>query len=398
MIRANDFERLGLLVPELADRAHPDAQAYALAYVERYRGDVLHLEQEWAFLAAALVQAWQQEAYDVVVALAAGLALPAGRLSNLAEAEAILRLGVEASRRAENWPQLARFLNRLSGLLLARGSYQEGWRLWSSSLELAQPAACSLGLWEPLSSFAYIADAYLTDRLGVRAADARFIQTIHAACQSDEPENQIVALFVRGFYARLVGDTDQARADLSRCLRGLALQASATPAAPHHQLLTFVAQAELARAQGDYTRSQACAETAIALAQVFSDRYTVAALLIDQGLFIWRQGQVADLFPTYQRLRVLACQAEAPRVGYYSRLLQQHLPERSFNGLDEPLSEREREVLELVGAGFSNQEIARRLVITPGTVKKHLEHIYIKLDVHSRTAALARARDLNLLA
>jgi len=45
------------------------------------------------------------------------------------------------------------------------------------------------------------------------------------------------------------------------------------------------------------------------------------------------------------------------------------------------------EVLQLVAAGLSNQEIAGRLVITPGTVKKHLEHVYSKLDVHSRTSA-----------
>ena len=43
-----------------------------------------------------------------------------------------------------------------------------------------------------------------------------------------------------------------------------------------------------------------------------------------------------------------------------------------------------------VADGLSNTEIARRLWIEPGTVRKHLEHIYEKLDVQSRTAALAR--------
>src|SRR5262249_34869395 len=60
------------------------------------------------------------------------------------------------------------------------------------------------------------------------------------------------------------------------------------------------------------------------------------------------------------------------------------------------LSEREAEVLRLVAAGLANREIACRLVVTPGTVKKHLEHIYGKLDVHSRTAALAKARALGI--
>ena len=57
---------------------------------------------------------------------------------------------------------------------------------------------------------------------------------------------------------------------------------------------------------------------------------------------------------------------------------------------DGTLSPRENEVLDLVAAGASNASIAERLWISPGTVKKHLEHIYLKLDVGSRTAALAQ--------
>lgn len=54
------------------------------------------------------------------------------------------------------------------------------------------------------------------------------------------------------------------------------------------------------------------------------------------------------------------------------------------------LSSREKEVMDLVAAGATNAEIAERLWISPGTVRKHLEHIYLKLDVGSRTAALSR--------
>ena len=63
----------------------------------------------------------------------------------------------------------------------------------------------------------------------------------------------------------------------------------------------------------------------------------------------------------------------------------------------EALSEREREVLRLVAAGLSNQETAVHLSITAGAVKKHLSNIYGKLGVSSRTQALARARELDLL-
>jgi ATP/maltotriose-dependent transcriptional regulator MalT len=65
--------------------------------------------------------------------------------------------------------------------------------------------------------------------------------------------------------------------------------------------------------------------------------------------------------------------------------------------LPEPLTERELEVLILIEAGKSNRRIAQELFVTTGTVKTHIRSIYRKLDAHSRTQALVRARELNLL-
>jgi LuxR family maltose regulon positive regulatory protein len=64
--------------------------------------------------------------------------------------------------------------------------------------------------------------------------------------------------------------------------------------------------------------------------------------------------------------------------------------------LVEPLSARETEVLQLITAGCSNQEIADRLIISVATVRKHVENIHGKLGVQSRTQAAARARELGL--
>jgi LuxR family maltose regulon positive regulatory protein len=72
-------------------------------------------------------------------------------------------------------------------------------------------------------------------------------------------------------------------------------------------------------------------------------------------------------------------------------------PDGTVHLLLEPLTEREEEILELLAQGKSNQEIADALVLAVGTVKKHLNNVYGKLNVHSRTAAVARARDLGLL-
>lgn len=65
--------------------------------------------------------------------------------------------------------------------------------------------------------------------------------------------------------------------------------------------------------------------------------------------------------------------------------------------LMEPLSERELEVLHLIAEGLSNMEIAQRLYLSINTVKGHTRNIYGKLQVNSRTQAVARARTLAIL-
>ena len=56
-----------------------------------------------------------------------------------------------------------------------------------------------------------------------------------------------------------------------------------------------------------------------------------------------------------------------------------------------PLTPRHQELLRLVAAGHTNAQIARRLGISERTVRTHLENIYRRLDVSSRTAAVTRA-------
>jgi LuxR family maltose regulon positive regulatory protein len=62
----------------------------------------------------------------------------------------------------------------------------------------------------------------------------------------------------------------------------------------------------------------------------------------------------------------------------------------------EPLTERELEVLGLIADGASNREIAERLIITVGTVKRHINNLFGKLGVRSRTQAISAARTLGL--
>jgi len=78
-----------------------------------------------------------------------------------------------------------------------------------------------------------------------------------------------------------------------------------------------------------------------------------------------------------------------PAVDYRSNAASASIPE--------PLTERELEVLGLIAEGDSNQEIARKLVVTLATVKTHVNHIFGKLGAESRVQVVARARANGLL-
>ena len=88
--------------------------------------------------------------------------------------------------------------------------------------------------------------------------------------------------------------------------------------------------------------------------------------------------------------------------GFVDRLIEfarssSYRQDRVIQPLVEPLSERELEVLALIASGLSNSDIAQKLYITVGTVKRHINNIYGKLDVASRTQAIVKARELRLI-
>jgi LuxR family maltose regulon positive regulatory protein len=66
-------------------------------------------------------------------------------------------------------------------------------------------------------------------------------------------------------------------------------------------------------------------------------------------------------------------------------------------GLIEPLSERELAVLRLLGTDLDGPEIARELTVSLNTVRTHTSHIYAKLGVNNRRAAVRTAEQLGLL-
>ena len=394
----DDLTRLELLLPVYVRPDRRELQAYVLAFVEYYKDDVLQLEHEWKLLHATLLWMWQRAEYAQMVRLVAALTCSISRMCTLAEARQILRMGIDASRSMQDSKYLTMFLSRLGCIYFSHGRYWQGRRLWYEALRLAESTRCPGGFWEPLSSFAYVVDI-----LGSYSASQQFAEMIFSTHQSDDVESVCVALFARGLYARLMNDSEQAYSDFSCCLQYMS-SSIPTSSCTSRKLFMLAVQTELARTRGEYTRSQQYAESAISLARVFSDHYTLAALLMDQGLFTCVQGQIADMYATVVHLREFAQHIDAPHVSTCRRFLEHRLTRLLPASCDvsaitphEALSTREIEVLQLVAKGLSNHDIANQLVVTRGTVKKHLEHIYNKLDVRSRTAALAKAKMQGIL-
>jgi DNA-binding NarL/FixJ family response regulator len=83
-----------------------------------------------------------------------------------------------------------------------------------------------------------------------------------------------------------------------------------------------------------------------------------------------------------------------------SRLVASYVqrpPTQAPSGRLDPLSDRERDVLALMGAGRSNPEIAAELFISLATVKSHVRHILAKLDLRDRAQAIVLAHECGLV-
>lgn len=376
-----------------------DVREYALAYVEHCGGDVPLLERERETLLAALEEAWQAERYEQVVRLVAGLAYLAGRLDNHCAATRLLQRGIYACKRVQDEQALRYFQSCLSGLLWSAGDYERASRIWQESFTGSNAPGY---LWEPLRNVVYIVDI-----VGANGAVGDFASTLLVGRGHENTGSMALALFIRAFYARLAGDLEAAHDNLSSCQQALAGQDGGV--SRYKPFFEILVQAELARVRGDYACSRVYADAAITLAQAFCDPYTVAVLLWDQALFSYLHGKQDDLSSLTQHLAEVTRPLGAPHVRRWNTFLQKLHGQRTLTPIgegrekqrgiwpNEPLSRSEGEVLRLLAEGFSNQEIGASLFIAVGTVKKHIEHIYGKLDVHSRTQAVARARGLGLL-
>ncbi len=156
------------------------------------------------------------------------------------------------------------------------------------------------------------------------------------------------------------------------------------------RLKAMILQALAHHARGEKEQAVGLLGDALALAEpggfirIFVDEGPPMARLLGEAL---AQG----IAPDYVRRLLAAFPMDEPA----SAEAKTSLTDQSE--LLDPLSERELEVLQLIAEGLTNPEIVSRLYLSLNTVKVHTRNIYSKLNVHSRTQAIARSQELGLL-
>ncbi len=152
-----------------------------------------------------------------------------------------------------------------------------------------------------------------------------------------------------------------------------------------------------------------------------NNRYFLINVSLLKALTYAKQGELETAVPLFQHTLTMAepggyvrlflnCQdASLGRLlhraagngitAVYALTLLQHLDAHATvdKPLPQPLSNRELEVLQYLSKGLTNRAIAEKMVVTINTVKAHARRLYAKLHVNSRTQAVARARELQLL-
>ncbi|MBV5347469.1 helix-turn-helix transcriptional regulator, partial [bacterium] len=151
----------------------------------------------------------------------------------------------------------------------------------------------------------------------------------------------------------------------------------------------LILQASAYHAQGDLPAALLPLQRALALAEPQG----YVRMFLDEGssmLQLLREASAREIMPDYTDKLLAAFEAEKQKSED-----KPDLPPAKL--LIESLSQRESTILQLIAQGLSNREIGERLFLALDTIKGHNRKIFDKLQVQSRTEAIARARELGLL-
>lgn len=377
--------------------------------------DVIRLSREMARAA----REFDDEAY-VAALMRPGFAFRA--LGRIREAEALYRLAWDMSRRQIMPMAMLEAGHGLSRALRDMGRLQEARQIAVETIDLEARLGHPPGRWGNAPAIAHSIDLTLGEpgALAALRADAAAEPNPHYR----QSVHQMIAVWQARFGgAEKAGDVDAelatARADSAearcpRCSAELTVVsaellarigrpdeaeqtlagwtgATATTMYPMRQLWRQRADAAIAMARGDARRAATTLEASI-------------ELLRDTGLaeeLLWARIDMARALATFDRNRAVQELTEAARLAAASgavshgRLISQALrrlgvrawrrgPGIGGDGLDR-LTDREREIAELIAGGASNRDIAESLLLSPKTVERHVTNILAKLDLRNRT-------------
>lgn len=277
---------------------------------------------------------------------------------------------------------------------LVRVRYAQGDR--DGAIELADEILARLGPAQPelWREFAALRAAFAVEANDLGGARGWAEQSGIAALDSED--------LSRGYeltvYARLLwatGRQEEARARLDTLIR-----VAESIGIGYYALIAYVLQAELCQAAGDERAAMHYLEAALKIAapegytRVFLDAGAGIATLLTQNLERRAQneehrGFIEQLLTAFNSHPDRSAEADSGGAALSSTLYVLRLAE--------PLSERELEVLRLMAAGASNSEIAERLIVSIGTIKKHINNIFGKLGASHRAQAIAIGRQAGII-
>ena len=272
----------------------------------------------------------------------------------------------------------------LARLEMARGRYWQALRTLDTFLQVALTrhfASVLVAQCAAMRAQVELTQGHL--HAAHRWANSRSLSAIDVLCYPREREYLTLAR-VRIAQER-VSPTESGLAEVRFVLERLLAEAEArTRMRSVLEILLLLALT--LQVQGDHTGALSTLEHALVLAE--PEGYF--RLFLDEGppmVALLQKGQQRGLAPAYITKLLAAC----------SRAGASHPPVLQPGPLMEPLTARERDVLQLLLEGVSNREIADQLIVNVNTVKRHISNICGKLNVHSRAQAIVRAQRLHLL-
>jgi LuxR family transcriptional regulator, maltose regulon positive regulatory protein len=304
-----------------------------------------------------------------------------------------LRDGIAFCRQGDNVEYVAAGLVIVARERQARGDLDGA----QQALDEAGALALTYSLPRPAVAAAQAQRAMLWLAQGDLAA---VIAWAGAGQAGSEAARQREAGFIPLIHVRLIlGDAGAAIA-LARDLLAAAEASGRMGRALRLRLLLALAlrqAGDVGQARGEMERALAAAQPEGFVRSFVDEGPRVRELLVEARAALATRGDAAVAAYAGRLLAAFpAARAAAAEPAAHVQA-QAGVPLPAQAGLVETLSDRELEVLRLVAEGKSNQEIAGELVVVTGTVKRHLNNIFGKLGVSSRTQAVARARELGLI-